>query len=99
MISSLNHHISILKLSVHGNYTDYLVSGTFPKSHPEGLEWSQAKLQRSKWFDMFDVEQRVDAYRGIWGVMAYLTRSIDTSDQPEHYVAQQTDRYASFATE
>ena len=76
LVSSLNHHISILKMSVHGAYVDYLTSATMPQPHPEDAEWSVPKLQRTKWFDLFDVEQRVEVFRGLWGVMAYLTRDM-----------------------
>ena len=81
MVSSLNHHISILKLTVHGAYVDYLTSATVPHPPPEDSEWSVPKLQRTQWFDLFDVEQRVEAFRGLWGVMAYLTRDTGEGSQ------------------
>ncbi|KAK3622406.1 hypothetical protein LTR56_022227 [Elasticomyces elasticus] len=68
MVSSLNHHISIVKLTVHDTYTDSLVAGKSLEDRPKPT------LQRSQWFDLFDPQQRVEALRGIWGVMAYLTR-------------------------
>ncbi|KAK5710964.1 hypothetical protein LTR15_012758 [Elasticomyces elasticus] len=69
MVSSLNHHISIVKLVVHDAYTESLVAGTSLEDHPKPT------LQRSQWFDLFDPQQRVEALRGIWGVMAFLTRA------------------------
>jgi hypothetical protein len=81
LVSSLNHHISILKLTAHGAYVDYLTSATVPHPLPEDAEWSVPKLQRTQWFDLFDVEQRVEAFRGLWGVMAYLTRDIGQASQ------------------
>ncbi|KAK3627778.1 hypothetical protein LTR56_019011 [Elasticomyces elasticus] len=68
MVSSLNHHISIVKLTVHDAYTDSLVAGTSLEDLPKPT------LQRSQWFDLFDSQQRVQTLRGVWGVMAYLTR-------------------------
>ncbi|KAK5710651.1 hypothetical protein LTR17_018755 [Elasticomyces elasticus] len=68
MVSSLNHHISIVKLTVHDTYIDSLVAGKSLEDRPKPT------LQRSQWFDLFDPQQRVEALRGIWGVMAYLTR-------------------------
>ncbi|KAK4889977.1 hypothetical protein LTR27_011307 [Elasticomyces elasticus] len=68
MVSSLNHHVSIVKLTVHDAYTDSLVAGTSLECLPKPT------LQRSQWFDLIDQQQRVEAARGIWGVMAYLTR-------------------------
>ncbi|KAI7604701.1 hypothetical protein KC346_g11352, partial [Hortaea werneckii] len=74
MVSSLNHHVCILKLTVHVAYIDYLVSGELPESRPQEEEWYRPRLQRSQWYDLFAMEQRVAAYRALWGVMSYLTR-------------------------
>lgn len=74
MVSSLNHHISILKLTVHQAYMDFLASGTLPVPKPEQADWCKPKLQRSQWLDLFNVDDRVLAFRGIWGVMEYLGR-------------------------
>jgi len=77
MVSSLNHHISFLKLTFHVAYVDYLVSGDMPNPRPKNADWCRPRLQRSQWFDLFEVEQRVEAFRGLWGVMAYLMRETD----------------------
>ncbi|KAK1062911.1 hypothetical protein LTR74_009858 [Friedmanniomyces endolithicus] len=87
MISSLNHHISIVKLTVHEAYIDKLVSGaTLYDSIPGASGPPKPKLQRSQWFDLFDEQQRVEAFRGVWGVMAYLKRdteaSVETCGEP-----------------
>lgn len=74
MISSLNHHISILKLTVHQAYMDFLTSGILPNPLPQQSDWCKPKLQRSQWLDLFDMDDRVLAFRGIWGVMEYLGR-------------------------
>lgn len=79
MVSSLNHHIAILKLTVHVAYVDYLMSGVIPDPAPDDVLWCKPKLQRSQWFDLFNMEQRVEAFRGLWGVMAYLTRKPEVS--------------------
>ncbi|KAI9836868.1 MAG: hypothetical protein M1819_001033 [Sarea resinae] len=31
-------------------------------------------LQRTRWFNLFDIEDRVEALRGVWGILAYLMR-------------------------
>ncbi|KAI7157297.1 hypothetical protein KC316_g13947 [Hortaea werneckii] len=74
MVSSLNHHICILKLTVHVAYIDYLVTGEMPEPRPQEEEWYRPRLQRSQWYDLFAMDQRVEAYRALWGVMSYLTR-------------------------
>jgi hypothetical protein len=74
MVSSLNHHISILKLTIHEAYVDSLTSGTPPKNLPSIRDWGRPRLQRTEWFDLFDTEQRIAAFQGLWGVMSYLNR-------------------------
>lgn len=80
MVSSLNHHISIIKLTVHGAYVEYLQTETVPDPLPSARDWSSPKLQRTQWFDLLNVDQRVEAFRALWGVTAYLTREIDSSN-------------------
>jgi hypothetical protein len=74
MVSSLNHHISVLKLHVHPSYIKYLTDGTLPEDTPSDPDWCSPKLQRTRWFDLFDVEDRKEAMRGIWGIMGYLSK-------------------------
>ena len=65
-------------MTVHTAYTEYVTSATPPKPPPEDPEWCRPKLERSQWFDLFEVEQRIEAFRGLWGVMAYLTRETES---------------------
>lgn len=74
MISSLNHHISVLRLRVHPLYMKYLTNGVMPHDVPLETDWCSPKLQRTRWFDLFSVDDRTEAMRGIWGVMSYLMR-------------------------
>jgi hypothetical protein len=74
MVSSLNHHISILRLHVHPLYLQYLTDGILPKDAPAETDWCSPKLQRTRWFDLFNVSDRTEAMRGIWGIMSYSMR-------------------------
>lgn len=74
MISSLNHHISVLRLRVHPQYIKYLTDGVMPHDVPLEADWCSPKLQRTRWFDLFNVDDRTEAMRGIWGIMSYLMR-------------------------
>ena len=69
MISVINHHVSIVHLRIHDGYLQCLASD----GDTTRLE-HKLQLQRSKWFDFFDQDDRVSALRGIWGVLAWLTR-------------------------
>ncbi|KAF2195208.1 hypothetical protein K469DRAFT_722485 [Zopfia rhizophila CBS 207.26] len=80
MVSSLNHHISIVKLRVHLLYMQYLTDGILPENMPSDYSWSSPSLQRTRWYDLFNVDDRTEAMRGMWGVMAYLMRSQERSD-------------------
>lgn len=74
MVSALNHHISILKLTVHTAYIDYLLTEQLPDPLPTDPAWCAPRLQRTQWYDLLDVDQRVQAFRVLWGIMAYLMR-------------------------
>lgn len=75
MVSSLNHHVSVLKLRVHRLYLQYLMDGILPEETPSDPTWCSPSLQRTRWFDLFDITDRTEAMRGIWGIIAYLMRS------------------------
>ena len=75
MVSSLNHHVSVLKLSIHPLYVRYLTDGFLPEETPSDPHWCSPRLQRTRWFDLFDVDDRKEAMRGMWGIMSYLMRS------------------------
>ena len=83
MVSSLNHHISILKLRLHRCYIQYLTDGTLPMEPPSDPKWCSPSLSRTKWYDLFNIEDRKEAMRGIWGVLAYLMRSQKPAEDAE----------------
>ncbi|EME42589.1 hypothetical protein DOTSEDRAFT_73433 [Dothistroma septosporum NZE10] len=78
MVSSLNRHISILKFTVHEAYLEYLETERPPSSPlPADKSWCSPRLERTQWYDLFDIQERVQAFRALWGVMAYLSRDND----------------------
>lgn len=83
MVSSLNHHLCFLKLSVHGAYMDYLESALLPNPLPSDPDWCKPKLQRSHWYDLFDRDQRVTAFKSLWAIMTYLTRDTSAAGQED----------------
>lgn len=78
MLSSLNHHISALKLTIHRDYLEYLTTGTLPKSLPGDATWCKPSLRRTVWFDLFSSEQRAQAFRVIWAITSFLMRNGNT---------------------
>lgn len=75
LISALNHHLSILHLRVHPEYIQHLNSEPSRDDFvPSTQPWYDLNVQRSRWFDLFVAEDRIQAMRGVWGVFAYLMR-------------------------
>ncbi|KAL8710857.1 MAG: hypothetical protein Q9220_004660 [cf. Caloplaca sp. 1 TL-2023] len=88
LVSALNHHVSILHVRVPGAYLDYITYGNGngtrsgrSKSNdqaqqldPSKEEWWILEVKRSKWYDLLVPEDRAEAMRGVWGVIAWLTR-------------------------
>ena len=83
LVSCLYHHISI----------HYLTTGVMPDQTPAEQDWCSPCLERTEWYDLLDQEQRVDAFRYIWGVMEYLNRdtTAKSSDGASTSGGAQTD--------
>ncbi|CAM1503787.1 Fc.00g013780.m01.CDS01 [Cosmosporella sp. VM-42] len=72
VISSLFHHISILRVRVPNRLLEVLQG-----SRDQDLtkrSWGKVEAWRSPWYDLFEAEQRVTALKLLWGVMAYQMR-------------------------
>ncbi|KAF2807799.1 uncharacterized protein BDZ99DRAFT_420347 [Mytilinidion resinicola] len=80
MVSSLNHHVSILKLRVHPLYVQFLTDGVLPRNLPKDEQWASPVLHRTRWYDFFVVEDRIELMRGLWGIMGYLMRQEENVD-------------------
>lgn len=78
MISSINHHISILHLRVHPRYLEWLAGEqdkpATENTQPHSQPWHKLELRRTKWFDLLKAEDRVEALDGIWGLFGWLMR-------------------------
>jgi len=72
LVSALNHHISVLRARVPDGLLDVLGGG-------EG-KWDGVKVWRSRWYDLFLVEDRVNGMELIWGMMAWLMRGEEKKD-------------------
>lgn len=84
MLSSLNHHLSILHLRVHRRYLDIISKGTSTvrtDSEPEH-PWHILRLRRTRWYDLFDPQERLAVFRGIWTLFHCLLRRMEDSPPP-----------------
>lgn len=85
LLSAINHHISIIRCRVPISTLDMLDgAGTeqlSDSSHGQDVMMPEAMpLYRSRWYDMFKAQDRIEAMSGIWGIMSYQMRKIEVSD-------------------
>ncbi|KAI9368252.1 hypothetical protein BJX61DRAFT_233312 [Aspergillus egyptiacus] len=75
MLSSINRHVAILHLRIHRRYLDILTHGTseVPGDSVE-QPWHILKLRRTRWYDLFDAQDRLEVFRGIWTLFHCLLR-------------------------
>ena len=80
MLSSINHHIAILHLRVHRRYLEIVTTGESdfsPELDTPDQPWHELKLRRTKWYDLFDAQDRVEALEGVWEVFHYSLRKTE----------------------
>lgn len=77
VISCLFHHISILRVRVPDRLLEVL-DGAVPDPGVKGR--GTLRIWRTRWFDFFVAQDRVDAMKAVWGVMAYSMRSTESGD-------------------
>jgi hypothetical protein len=78
LVSSMSHHISILRMRVSDRYLDWLRNGGDSVISEESIRMhghaGVLQLWRTKWYDVFDPEERVEAQKGLFQVTAWLMR-------------------------
>lgn len=84
VVSSLFHHLCVLRVRVPDRLLQVLDGAADDDGSEEGEEgaeeghsWGKLEVWRSNWFDLFIVEQRLEAMRLLWGVMAWSMRKVD----------------------
>ncbi|KAL4925916.1 uncharacterized protein BDV17DRAFT_283651 [Aspergillus undulatus] len=85
MLSSINHHLSILHLRIHRRYLDIITNGKSdvpPDSSEKDHPWHVLKLRRTRWYDLFDGSDRVEVFRGIWMIFHCVLRQMEGPQQP-----------------
>lgn len=88
LVSSINHHISILHLRIHQRYIDYLPKPLAQSniSNAPQQSWYALEMKRSTWFDLLVTGDRVEAMRGIWAILGWQMRDM-TPEKDEKDVA------------
>ncbi|KAM0322427.1 hypothetical protein ACHAQA_009494 [Verticillium albo-atrum] len=78
VVSCLFHHVSILRVRVPDRLLDVLGGAS---DEGQTRSWGELEVRRSKWHDLFIVEQRVAAMELVWGVMAWMMRAPDAEQK------------------
>ncbi|KJZ72400.1 hypothetical protein HIM_08203 [Hirsutella minnesotensis 3608] len=78
VISSLFHHISVLRVRVPRRLLEVLDGS--PEPDPSSRSWGKVEAWRSPWYDLFVTDQRIGAMELLWSVMAYQMRQ-DTAQE------------------
>lgn len=81
VVSSLFHHVCILRARVPDRLLEVLAGGDEEKG--EEMSWGKLEMWRSKWFDLFMVEERLEALRLLWGVAAWLSRRNEEAESED----------------
>ncbi|KAG8162632.1 hypothetical protein KVR01_007110 [Diaporthe batatas] len=76
VISSLFHHVSVLRVRV----PDRLLQVLDGAPTPAGRDWGPVKVWRTRWLDFFVPEDRVEAMKAVWAVAAYAMRAVGDGD-------------------
>ena len=71
-LTVLNHHLAIAKLRVSSQYLRWLDAGKDVQEQYD--ESSVLKMWRSRWYDMFNVEDRTELLEGLWRVLGWCMR-------------------------
>ena len=45
----------------------------------EQRDWYELKMQRSKWYDLLDPDDRIDAMMGVWAIMSWMMRDTEVT--------------------
>jgi len=83
VISALFHHVSVVRIRVPDRLLAVLDGQDDEPVPGQGRSWGRLEVRRSKWFDLFRAEQRVEAMQLIWSMMAYLMRVEEKGGEAE----------------
>jgi hypothetical protein len=87
LVSSLNHHVSIVRARVPASLMEVLEGGDCSKG------WESMTMWRSKWYDLFLIDERIEAMELVWGMMAWLMRSQEASATEKESEGEKMELY------
>lgn len=85
VVSAVLHHVSIVRVRVPDRLLAVLAGDSDAGSDSgDARSWGKLEMWRSPWFDLFQVDERVQAMQLIWCMMAWTMR-----EQPPKEVKQE----------
>lgn len=81
MVSSLFHHIALVRMDVDPAYLDLITFGEKPRLSIPNESWYKPAVYRTKWYDLLDRDDRLEVFRGLWALASYLMR-VDALQRP-----------------
>ncbi|TAQ87354.1 hypothetical protein B7494_g4313 [Chlorociboria aeruginascens] len=83
LISGLNHHVSIIRIRVPMKLLVAL----------DGKEeqWERMVMWRSKWYDFFLTDERLEALQLVWGMMAYLMKKAEDPETSSEQISRDSN--------
>jgi len=80
LISAVHTHLSFTHVHIAAPYLRFIETGNLPNPNhqlikDEKSEWCEFKMRKTKWFDLTNPSQRVDAARVVAGILAFLLRN------------------------
>ncbi|KAK1830552.1 hypothetical protein QBC39DRAFT_331549 [Podospora conica] len=77
VVSALFHHVSVVRVRVPDRLLAVLDGGA------EEGGWGRLEVRRSRWFDLFLVEDRVEAMKLVWSMVSFLMREVKEGEARE----------------
>jgi hypothetical protein len=75
LISALNHHVSIIRAEIPESLLKVLDG--------EDIKWERLVMWRSRWFDLFLRDDRIEGMELIWGMMSWLMRAEPATEEEQ----------------
>ena len=73
LVSALNHHVSLVRVRVPEKLLGVLGGEVEGGDWREG--WGKVEMWRTRWFDLFLKEDRIEGMGLMWGMMSWLMRA------------------------
>ncbi|KAK6355046.1 hypothetical protein TWF696_004172 [Orbilia brochopaga] len=76
LFSAVHYHFAVSHVYLTDAYTRYLRTGILPPADYQAANpsWCACRIGRSKWYNLLEIDGRIDALRAVMAVLAWLKR-------------------------